>query len=55
MRIAVAGGFGFLGPSIAKRLKDKGYEVIPFSRRRAIGIRKYSEIYGFSRTQRQMC
>ena len=48
MKIAVAGGFGFLGSHIVKKLKERGYkEVIPFSRRTGIDIRIFDQINGF--------
>ncbi len=47
MKIAVAGGFGFLGSHIVTRLKEKGYEVIPFSRRSGVDIRVLEQISEF--------
>jgi GDP-L-fucose synthase len=39
MRVAVAGGFGFLGSNVVKKLGEKGYAPIPFSRRNGVDIR----------------
>lgn len=41
MRIAVAGGFGFLGSMIVKKLEGMGYDVIPFSRQTNVDIKDY--------------
>lgn len=50
MKIAVAGGFGFLGCSLVKKLKNKGYQVIPFSRSEGVDIRDYNQISNFLKT-----
>ncbi len=47
MKVAVAGGFGFLGSQVVKRLKEKGYETTPFSRRSSVDIRIFAQISGF--------
>ncbi|MFC1966984.1 NAD-dependent epimerase/dehydratase family protein [Chloroflexota bacterium] len=47
MKIAVAGGFGFLGSYIVTKLKEKGYEAIPFSRRSGVDIRVAEQIDEF--------
>ena len=47
MKIAVAGGFGFLGSHIVSKLKGKSYEVIPFSRRSSVDIRVFAQISEF--------
>lgn len=47
MKVAVAGGFGFLGSHIAKKLKEKGYEAIPFSRRSGVDMRVSEQINEF--------
>lgn len=38
MKVAVAGGFGFLGSNIVTALVKRGYEAIPFSRRNGVDI-----------------
>lgn len=38
LKVGVAGGFGFLGTHITRRLEDAGYETIPFSRRSGVDI-----------------
>src|SRR4030042_4457884 len=47
MRIAVAGGSGFLGSHVVKILKEKGHDVIPFSRRTGTDIRVLGQINHF--------
>jgi GDP-L-fucose synthase len=47
--VAVAGGFGFLGSSIADILRRNGREVIQFSRRSGVDIRNFDETYSFLR------
>lgn len=47
MRVAVAGGLGFLGSHIVARLKDKGYEAVPFSRRNGVDIRVFDQVREF--------
>lgn len=47
MKIVVAGGFGFLGSHIVRKLKEKGYEAIPFSSRSGIDIRVFDQITEF--------
>lgn len=49
MIIAVAGGFGFLGSQVVNKLQEKGYEVLPFSRRSGVDIRKPVQIRRFLR------
>ncbi len=49
LKIAVAGGFGFLGSHIVSRLKEKGFETVPFSRRNGIDIRIPEQINSFLR------
>lgn len=43
----MAGGFGFLGSNIVKKLLSKGYEVRPFSRRTGLDIRQLCEVTHF--------
>ena len=43
-KIAVAGGFGFLGKSIAKHAELRGYNVVPFSRRIGVDIRQFEAV-----------
>ncbi|MBT9132997.1 MAG: GDP-L-fucose synthase [Firmicutes bacterium] len=47
MEIAVAGGFGFLGSHIVKKLNEKGYETAPFSRGSGVDIRVFERINQF--------
>lgn len=47
MKVAVAGGFGFLGSNIVKKLKKRGHEPLPFSRRTGIDIRSFDQINEF--------
>ncbi|AGK60073.1 Nucleoside-diphosphate-sugar epimerase [Archaeoglobus sulfaticallidus PM70-1] len=47
VKVAVAGGFGFLGSNIVKVLKKKNYEVVPFSRRSGIDIRDWKTLISF--------
>ena len=46
MKVAVAGGFGFLGSNIVKRLQRR-YEPLPFSRRTGVDIRSFDQINEF--------
>ena len=46
-RVAVAGGFGFLGSRIVNQLCAKGYEVIAFSRQSGVDIREYDQVFGY--------
>ncbi len=52
MEITVAGGFGFLGSNIAKKLKQEGYDPLPFSRRTGVDIRDFDQINEFLAQQR---
>jgi len=47
MKVAVAGGFGFLGSNVVQRLINCGYEVIPFSRRNGIDITLFNQVDEF--------
>ena len=47
MKVAVAGGFGFLGSNIVRELRKKGYEPLPFSRRTGVDIRSSNLINEF--------
>ena len=49
MKIAVSGGFGFLGSQVTKQLEKNGYEVVPFSRRTGVDIRYGDQIHSFLR------
>jgi len=52
VKVAVAGGFGFLGSNIVKKLQSKRYEVIPFSRRSGVDIRDYAKLLEFLITEK---
>jgi len=52
MKIAVAGGFGFLGTNIAIKLRASGHEVIPFSRRTDVDMRVYNKLLEFLNAER---
>ena len=47
MKVAVAGGFGFLGANVVRQLNRKHYDVIPFSRRSGVDIRNLGDIRDF--------
>jgi len=47
MEVAVAGGLGFLGSHIVKKLKERGYKATPFSRRSAVDIRIFKQVNDF--------
>jgi len=51
IKVAVAGGFGFLGSYVVKQLNEKGYKVIPFSRRTGVDIRQYDKILKFLKNE----
>lgn len=50
MKVAVAGGLGFLGSNIVLELQRKGYNVTPFSRRTGVDVRQYDQINEFLAT-----
>jgi GDP-L-fucose synthase len=47
MKIAIAGGFGFLGSNIVRKLQEKDYGPVPFSRRNGVDIRVFDQINEF--------
>jgi len=47
MNIAVAGGFGFVGSRITKKLEEKGQSPIPFSRKSGVDIRNFEQVNKF--------
>ncbi|MBA7491958.1 GDP-L-fucose synthase [subsurface metagenome] len=47
MKVAVAGGLGFLGSNIVMELKKRGHEPLPFSRRTGVDIRSFDQINEF--------
>ncbi|MDA8085691.1 MAG: NAD-dependent epimerase/dehydratase family protein [Nitrospiraceae bacterium] len=52
MKVAVAGGFGFLGANVVRRLNGGRHEVVPFSRRSGVDIRNFGAAYDFLDKQR---
>jgi GDP-L-fucose synthase len=52
MKVAIAGGFGFLGTYVTKKFRESGYGVIPFSRRNGTDIRVLSQINDFLSAER---
>jgi len=52
VKVAVAGGFGFLGSNIVKKLEERGHESLPFSRRTSVDIRVFKQIDEFLAQQR---
>lgn len=52
MRVAVAGGFGFLGANIVRKLEERGHEPLPFSRRTSVDMRVLKQINEFFAQQR---
>ena len=52
MKVAVAGGFGFLGSNIARKLEERGHEPLPFSRRTSVDIKVFEQINEFLAQQR---
>jgi len=51
-RVAIAGGFGFLGTNVTRELGRRGYEAVPFSRRSGVDIRDYSQVEAFLKKER---
>ena len=49
MKVAVAGGLGFLGSNVVSRLEERGHESLPFSRRTGVDIRSFDQINNFLR------
>ena len=47
MKVAVAGGFGFLGSNIVSKLEERGHEPLPFSRRTGVDIRSFDQTNQF--------
>ena len=47
MKVAVAGGFGFLGTNVVEKLEERGYDPLPFSRRSGVDIRSFDQIDRF--------
>jgi len=52
LKVAVAGGFGFLGINIVGELKKRGHEPIPFSRRTGVDIRIFDQVSDFLAQER---
>ncbi|MEM3434113.1 MAG: NAD-dependent epimerase/dehydratase family protein [Candidatus Methanomethyliaceae archaeon] len=51
VKVAVAGGYGFLGSRVVARLREKGYNAVPFSRRTGVDIRIYDRVLEFLKTE----
>jgi len=47
MKIAIAGGYGFLGRTIAEKLRNKGYDIVCFSRGTGVNIKRYDNLFSF--------
>ncbi len=47
MKVAVAGGFGFLGTNVTRKLAEEGQEALPFSRRTGVDIRELNQVDSF--------
>jgi len=47
VKVAVAGGFGFLGSNIVSKLEERGHEPLPFSRRTGVDIRSFDQTNQF--------
>ncbi len=52
MKVAVAGGFGFLGSNIVRNLEERGHQPLPFSRKTGVDIRDFDRISGFLARER---
>jgi GDP-L-fucose synthase len=52
MKVAVSGGFGFLGSRVVGRLRDRGISVAPFSRRTGVDIRDLGQVRDFLARER---
>lgn len=52
MKVAVAGGLGFLGANAVRKLEERGHEPLPFSRRTGVDIRGFDQINQFLARER---
>jgi GDP-L-fucose synthase len=47
VKVAIAGGWGFLGRSIVQKLHQRGYDTLPFSRKNEVDLLNYDILLQF--------